>query len=214
MLPPEVVQNLRKFVLSVSPRSYCSRRSRFRILNQSDHCISNREMRENRDTICGLFFLVRTVRVICGSWNSKGVSAINLTAKHAKTANKEWSVPRKAETFQEALPRPSKGRRSPKVSTEVECTPLRRKRGLDATRATIFWEVSFRTKSTISTKIFFTSVVTAKLKRIAWTIGTTKSRGRNSLWRNISASRLRSEGTSPKSHRSTQQNHSLICQWP
>ena len=36
--------------------------------------------------------LVRTVRVICGSWNSKGVSAINLTAKHAKIANKKGSV--------------------------------------------------------------------------------------------------------------------------
>ena len=72
-----------------SCRSGCSR---FRILNQSDHCISNREMRENRDTICGLFFLVRTVRVVRGSWNSKGVSAINLTAKHAKIAKVLWSI--------------------------------------------------------------------------------------------------------------------------
>ena len=71
------------------------------------------------------------------------MSVVIFTAKHAKTANKKGSVPRKTEDFQEALSRPSKGRRSSKVSTEVECTPLKRKRGLDATRATIFWEVSF-----------------------------------------------------------------------
>ena len=47
------------------------------------------------ESLYGLFILVRTVRVVRGSWNSKGVSAINLTAKHAKIANKEGSVSRK-----------------------------------------------------------------------------------------------------------------------
>ena len=34
-------------------------------------------MRDNRKTIYGLFFLVRTLRAIRGSWNSNGVSAID-----------------------------------------------------------------------------------------------------------------------------------------
>ncbi|OPZ58454.1 MAG: hypothetical protein BWY86_01490 [Candidatus Aminicenantes bacterium ADurb.Bin508] len=79
-------------------------------------------------------------------------------------------------------------RRSSKVLTGVESTPLRRKRGLEATRETIFWEASFRARSTISTEMFFTSVVATKPKRIAWTTGAKKIRGRSSLWRNTSKS--------------------------
>ena len=39
-----------------------------------------------RESLYGLFFLVRTVRVVRGSWNSKGVPVVILTAKYAKTA--------------------------------------------------------------------------------------------------------------------------------
>ena len=68
ILPPEVVQNLRKFLWPVSPCSYRSRCSRFKFLNRSVRCNSNRE------SLYGLFFLVRTVSVVRGSWNSTGVS--------------------------------------------------------------------------------------------------------------------------------------------
>ena len=37
----------------------------------------HREMRENRESLYGLLFLVRTLPVVRGSWNLKGVSVVN-----------------------------------------------------------------------------------------------------------------------------------------
>ena len=42
----------------------------------SVHNNSNREMRENHESLCVLFLLVRAVRVVRGSWNSKGVAVV------------------------------------------------------------------------------------------------------------------------------------------
>ena len=79
--------NRRKLLLSVSLCSRRSRRSRFMLLKRSFCCLSNRETRENREKFFyDLFLLVRTVRVVRGSWFSTRVSAVILTAKHAKIA--------------------------------------------------------------------------------------------------------------------------------
>ena len=53
---------------------------------------SPRNVRKPRKFVC-LLFLVRTVRFVRSSRNSKGVSVVILTAKHAKIANKKGSVP-------------------------------------------------------------------------------------------------------------------------
>ena len=53
----------------------------------------HREMRENRESLYGLLFLVRTLPVVRGSWNLKGVSPVIFTAKRTKSANKKRSVP-------------------------------------------------------------------------------------------------------------------------
>ena len=45
-----------------------------------------------RESLYGLFLLVRTVRVVRGSCFSSRVFFVILTAKHAKTANKKGSV--------------------------------------------------------------------------------------------------------------------------
>ena len=74
-----------KVCMSVSPRSYRSRCSRFMILKRSVRCNFYRETLENRKSLYGLFLLVRAVRVVRGSWNSKGVSVGIFTAKCAKT---------------------------------------------------------------------------------------------------------------------------------
>ena len=59
---------------------------------------NHREILENCESLYGLFLLVRAVCVVRGSWNSKGVSIVILTAKGAKTANKKGSVPCSPET--------------------------------------------------------------------------------------------------------------------
>ena len=43
---------------------------------RSVRCIFNREMRENRESLCSLFLLVRAVRVVRGSCFSTGVSVV------------------------------------------------------------------------------------------------------------------------------------------
>ena len=72
--------------------SYRSRCSRFMLLKRCVRCISNREMCENRESFYALLLLVRTLRVVRGSWNSKGVSVVIFTVKWAKTANKKGSA--------------------------------------------------------------------------------------------------------------------------
>ena len=50
---------------------------------------SNREMLENRESSYGLFLLVRTARVVRGSWNSKRVSTID--SNRERRENRESS---------------------------------------------------------------------------------------------------------------------------
>ena len=66
--------------MSVSLCSSLSGCSRFRILNRSVHCNSNRESSYD------LFLLVRAVRVVRGSCFSSRVFVVILTAKCAKIA--------------------------------------------------------------------------------------------------------------------------------
>ena len=58
----------------------------------SVRCNPNRERRENRESLYDLFLFVCTLRVVRGSWNSKGVSVVIFTVKWAKTANKKGSA--------------------------------------------------------------------------------------------------------------------------
>ena len=52
----------------------------------------DRETRENRESLYGLLLLVRTLPVVCGSWNSKGVSAIdsNRERRENREQKREW----------------------------------------------------------------------------------------------------------------------------
>ena len=92
-------------IAPMSPCSYCSRCSRFMVLKRS---VPSR-FKAVRERVQGEGFpsppgwepravkeeeaLVRTVRVVRGSWNLNGVSVVIFTAKCAKIANKKRSVP-------------------------------------------------------------------------------------------------------------------------
>ena len=67
------------------PCSYRSCCSRFMVLKLSVPSFFNRETREIREKLYGLFLLVRTLRVVRGSCFSTGVSVVIFTAKHAKS---------------------------------------------------------------------------------------------------------------------------------
>ena len=62
------------------------------LIKRSVRCNPNRERRENRESLYDLFLFVCTLRVVRGSWNSKGVSVVIFTVKWAKTANKKGSA--------------------------------------------------------------------------------------------------------------------------
>ena len=47
------------------------------LIKRSVRCNPNRERRENRESLYDLFLFVCTLRVVRGSWNSKGVSTID-----------------------------------------------------------------------------------------------------------------------------------------
>ena len=83
---PRKARKPRKVVWFVPPRSRRSRCSRFIEFKRSVRCNPNRE------SIYGLFFLVRTLRVVRGSGNSKGVSVVILTAKNAKVCMVYFSL--------------------------------------------------------------------------------------------------------------------------
>ena len=86
-------------VPSSHPCSYRSRRSRFMIFSWRVRCNFHREMRDNRKTIYGLFFLVRTLRAIRGSRNSKGVSAIDSNRETRESREQKKGVSRIFRTF-------------------------------------------------------------------------------------------------------------------
>ena len=83
---PRKARKPRKVVWFVPPRSRRSRCSRFIEFKRSVRCNPNRE------SFYGLFFLVRTLRVVRGSGNSKGVSVVILTAKNAKVCMVYFSL--------------------------------------------------------------------------------------------------------------------------
>ena len=76
---PRKARKPRKVVWFVPPCSRRSRCSRFIEFKRSVRCNPNRE------SFYGLFFLVRTLRVVRGSRNSNGVSVAIFTAKAAKS---------------------------------------------------------------------------------------------------------------------------------
>ena len=85
-------------VSAVIPCSCRSRCSRFMKFKRSVRCIFNREMRESRESLYGLFLLVRTLRVVRDSLNSKGVSVViklasllNSRARHRACCSPEIS---------------------------------------------------------------------------------------------------------------------------
>ena len=97
--PPKRVLGSHEFV---PPRRLWQRRTTQReALKRECPLYFNREIRENRESVYGLFFLVRAVRVVCGSCFSTGVSVVILTAKYAKIANKKGSVPNRLEELVE-----------------------------------------------------------------------------------------------------------------
>ena len=83
---PRKARKPRKVVWFVPPCSRRSRCSRFIEFKRSVRCNPNRE------SFYGLFFLVRTLRVVRGSGNSKGVSVVILTAKNAKVCMVYFSL--------------------------------------------------------------------------------------------------------------------------
>ena len=67
--------------------SYRSRCSRFIEFKRSVRCNPNRE------SFYGLFFLVRTLRVVRGSRNSKGVSVVDSNRERRENREQKRSVP-------------------------------------------------------------------------------------------------------------------------
>ena len=83
---PRKARKPRKVVWFVPPRSRRSRCSRFIEFKRSVRCNPNRE------SFYGLFFLVRTLRVVRGSGNSKGVSVVdsNRERREIREHKREW----------------------------------------------------------------------------------------------------------------------------